>query len=310
MDVPQDPRCEVGRPVALSPPLTPQSLALAACAVLLPFGWAYWPTLVGLVGQWNHKADYSHGYLVVPAALLFLWTRRESFPKARFTLAWPGLVVILASMGIRFVGARYYVDAIDGWSMVVWVAGVVWLLGGWRLLRWSWPSVAFLLFMIPLPWRAERLLSLPLQGIATRLSCWILQCLGQPAIAQGNTIWLNDRQIEVIEACSGLGIFMTIVALAFAFLVLFPRPWWQRGLIFASIVPIALVANATRIAATGMVGQYLSSERAQKLIHDLAGLLMIPLAAGLFALVIWYLDHLVREDEIVDVGTIAREMAR
>lgn len=286
------------------------ALALAACGVLIPFAWAYWPTLVTLVDQWNREPDNSHGFLVVPIALFFLWTRRTSFPQGGFTIAWPGLVLILASLAIRFVGARYYVDAIDGWSLVVWVAGVVWLLGGWSLVRWAWPSVLFLFFMIPLPWRAERLLSLPLQRIATKLSCWILQCLGQPAIAQGNTIWLNDLQINIIEACSGLRIFVATVALAFAFLVLFRRPWWQRGLVLLSIAPISLLANATRIVATGMVGRYLSNEAAQKLNHDLAGMLMIPLAAGLFVLVIWYLDHVVREVEVMDVGTIARETVR
>lgn len=94
-------------------------------------------------------------------------------------------------------------DAIDGWSILFWVAGVVWLLGGWRVLRWRLPSVVFLWFMIPLPFRAEGLLSLPLQGIATKLSCWTLHTLGQLALAEGNAIRINDFPLEVAQACSG-----------------------------------------------------------------------------------------------------------
>jgi exosortase len=299
------------QPPSPGPSATPKGplAVLAASVVAATFAWAYWPTLVILVRTWNREPDYSHGYLVVPLAVFFLWARRQTFPGFAFRLAWPGLVLLLVSVVLRFLSGRYSVDPVDGWSIVVWVAGVVWLFAGWRVLWWSWPSLTFLLFMIPLPFRAERSFSLPLQRIATKLSSWTLQCLGQPAIVEGNTIWLNDMRLEVERACSGLRIFMAVVALAFVYLVLFRRPWWQRVLLALSTVPIALVANMTRIVATGLVGQYISGEAAHKLNHDAAGWLMIPFAALLFAFVLWYVDRLVREVEVVDVGTIVRQAA-
>jgi hypothetical protein len=81
--------------------------------------------------------------------------------------------------------------------------------------------------MIPLPFRLETMLSLPLQRVATDVSCWVLQCLSQPALAEGNTILLNDFRFEVAQACSGLRIFVGIAALAFAFIVIVRRPCWQ-----------------------------------------------------------------------------------
>jgi exosortase len=160
--------------------------------------------------------------------------------------------------------------------------------------------------MIPLPWRVERWLSLPLQRIATKISSFGLQLLGQPALAEGNTILLGDYQLEVEEACSGLRIFVGIVALAFAYVVIVRRPLWERVLLLASVLPIALVANATRIVATGLLYQWVSGEAAHKFSHDVSGWVMIPFAAALFGLVLWYLDKLVREVELVDVGEIAR----
>ena len=47
-------------------------------------------------------------------------------------------------------------------------------------------------------------------------------------------------------------------------------------------------------------------EKAQTIIHDYAGYAMIPLAAALFALVLWYLGKLVQTVEIANVGEIAR----
>jgi len=278
----------------------------AAAALVVASAWAYWPTLVKLVAAWEREPDYSHGYLVVPVALYFLWARRERFPGRPSGLAWAGLLLIAASIAIRMFGARYYIDPIDGWSLVFWVGGVVWFLGGRRIFWWSLPSIAFLWFMIPLPWRVERWLSLPLQRIATKISSFGLQLLGQPALAEGNTILLGDYQLEVEEACSGLRIFVGIVALAFAYVVIVRRPLWERVLLLASVLPIALVANATRIVATGLLYQWVSGEAAHKFSHDVSGWVMIPFAAALFGLVLWYLDKLVREVELVDVGEIAR----
>ncbi len=282
-------------------------VVLAAVAILVSFVWAYWPTLVKMVGAWERQPDYSHGYFVVPLALYFCWARRDHFPGTSVQFAWQGLALILLSVVIRIAGVRYYVDAVDAWSMIVWIAGVVWLLGGWRVSLWASPSIGFLLFMIPLPWSAERMLSLPLQRVATKLSTWALQVLGQPAIAEGSTIWLDEYRLEVEQACSGLRIFVGIFALAFAYVVLARRTWWERGLLLLSALPIALVANSTRIVVTGLLYRWVSGDAAHKFTHDISGYVMIPYAAALFALVLWYCGHITREVQPVTAGEILHD---
>lgn len=274
----------------------------AAAALTLVLAWAYWPTWSELVRAWEREPDYSHGYVVVPVALLLAWARRERFPGLARGLGWGGLGLILLSVVVRYVGARLYLGVFDAWSLLLWLAGVVWLFCGWRVLWWSWPAIAFLLFMIPLPYRVEHLLSYPLQRIAAELSCWTLQCLGQPALAEGNTLLINDLQLEVEQACSGLRIFVGIVALAFVYLILVRRPWWAKVVLLAGVVPVALVANASRIVATGLLLPHVRGESGQQWIHDASGWLMIPLAAALFALVLWYLDKLFREVRPFDVA--------
>lgn len=270
------------------------------------FVWAYWPTLVNLVAAWNREPDYSHGFFVVPLAAYFLWARRDRFPGVSAGLSWLGLTLIALDVGVRAFGAHYYLEAIDGWSIMLWVGGAVWLFAGWRVLWWSLPSVAFLWFMVPLPFRMERCLSLPLQGAATKLSCWILQGLGQPALAEAHVIVLGDNRLEVEQACSGLRIFVGIFALAFAYSIVMRRSWWEKALLLASAVPIALLANAARIVTTGLLYQYVSGDAAKHFAHDAAGWVMILFAAGLFAIVLWYLSMLVREVELVEVGAVVR----
>ncbi len=270
------------------------------------FLWSWWPALERLLGAWQREPDYSHGFLVPPLAAYFLWTRRDTFPTGSVRVAWAGLGLVGLSVAVRHVGGFFSVEVVDAWAMLPWLAGAVWLLFGRRVCWWSLPAIAFLWFMIPLPHRVERWLSLPLQRIATLLSGWTLQMLGQPALAEGNTILLGPHQLEVEQACSGLRIFLGVIALAFAYILLARRSWWENCLIALAVIPVALISNATRIVVTGLLYQYASSEAATKFSHDASGWGMIVLAAALFALVLWYLRYLFPEVEPPDVGELLR----
>jgi exosortase len=239
---------------------------------------------------WDTEPDYSHGYLVIPAALFLTWERRHRRPRSVSGPAWGGLSLLIAAALMRYLGAKFYLSAIDGWSVVVAVAGTVWLLLGWEWLKWSWPCIAFLVFMVPLPWRAETYFSLPLQRIAAGCSTWVLQSLGYPAVQEGNTILLGTLHLEVEEACSGLRMVIGVAALTFGCLILRSMEWWQRTLLLLGIVPIAIAANCFRIVLTALMFSWVDGEWAHRFSHDFAGWVVIPLAAAL----LWAYDRYLR----------------
>ena len=261
--------------------------------------WAYWPTLREVFAAWINQPDYSHGFLVLPIALFFLWIRRAEFPRTAIRPSAMGLVLLLVCVGLRYAAGKFFLQPLDCWTIPLWVMGSVWALLGWACLRWSLPSIVFLWFMFPLPYTAESWLSVPLQALATKLSTATLLILGQPALAEGNTIWLGEEQLFVEEACSGLRIFVGIFALAFAF-VLFSRwPWWQKALALVAALPIAIFANVLRVVGTGLLYQWVSGEAGRHFSHDFSGLVMIPIAAALFWLFIQYLNRLLPEVELI-----------
>jgi exosortase len=284
---------------------------LAGAAILLAcLVWAYFPTLVSLGQSWTNQPDYSHGWFVIPIALWFLWIRREKFPADSVAPAlYSGLAIVAASVLVRYLGARYFLGAVDGWSIVLWITGVVVALAGWRVLWWSLPSIAFLLFMIPMPYRLEHMFRQPLQHLATNISTAVLVMLGQPAIAEGNTIRIGEAQFGIVEACSGLRIFVGIVALAFVYLVVVQRSWLIKGLLLAAVLPVTLIANSTRIVVTCLLQIWVSGEASHRFAHDIAGVVMIPFAALLFGLVLWYLGLLIREVNVANVGEVIRHSA-
>ena len=122
--------------------------------------------------------------------------------------------------------------------------------GGWRALGWAWPAIAFLVFMIPLPFRFEAALAHPLQRIGTIMSTFALQTIGMTAYSEGNVIVLGEVRIGVVEACSGLNMLMTFFALSTGVAILMQRSPLERMIVFVSAVPIALATNILRIIVT------------------------------------------------------------
>jgi exosortase len=199
-------------------------------------------------------------------------------------------------MAIMLLGTRYYLGWFVSASLLACLAGMSVLAGGWPLLKWSWPAIGFLVFMLPLPYRVEVALGHPLQHLATVASTYALQTLGLPALAEGNIILLSGHaRIGVAEACNGLGMLVMFFAYSTAAATVIRRPLLDRTLIILSAIPIALAANVARIVMTGFLQATVGGKVANMVYHDLAGWLMMPLALATLWAELWLLSHLFLE---------------
>jgi exosortase len=263
--------------------------------------WAYFPTLYELFQRWMDDPHYSHGFLV-PLFSLFLLYRHRDRASAEVR-PWPifGYVVLGLALAFRAVAAVLFFLPLDALSLVMCLTGLVMVTGGGPMLRWTWQSLVFLLFMIPLPYQIERMMGAELQSIATISTTFVLQTLGQPAISEGNRILIMEVQIGVVEACSGLVMLMTFGALCVGAVMLMERHWLIKVLVLASAVPIALITNIIRISATGLALVWLkdssSKDSVGKFIHEFYGLLMPPVGFGFLIVELWLFKRLLIEPE-------------
>jgi exosortase len=270
--------------------------ALAAAGAVLV--WAYGTTLAEMSERWSSDPQYSHGYLVPVFALALLWLRRGRLDGIRLVPSWWGAPILLAGIALRLVGVYFFFECLDPLSLVPCVAGLVVLVGGWTAWRWAWPAVGFLLFMVPLPFSLSVALTEPLQRLATLGSTFCLQTLGLPAIAEGNVILINDIELNIVEACSGLRMLVIFFALSTAVALLARRRLGEKLVIVASAVPIALVVNVLRITLTGVLYEAAGSETARHFSHDLAGWLMMPIALIFLGIELWVLRRLLSANAV------------
>ncbi|MBL8798973.1 MAG: exosortase/archaeosortase family protein [Planctomycetia bacterium] len=254
-------------------------------ALVIGLIWAYWPSWLTMSQHWAHNPQYSHGYIVPLFALALLWWRRDRLHGSAARPSHWGWPLLGLGILLRLASAYVYFDWFDNISLLPLLAGLCLLLGGRTALAWAWPAVLFLFFMLPLPYRVETALAVPLRGIATQASTFILQTAGLPALAEGNVIRINDIKIGVVEACSGLSMLLVFFALSTAVALLVDKPLWERLLLVASAVPIAVIANVVRISVTGLLHVKVGGEVADAFFHDFAGWLMMP-----FALVLLWLE--------------------
>jgi len=255
--------------------------------------WSYWTTLGEAAERWSIDPQYSHGYLVPAFAVLLLWLRRDRLAGGAARISSWGWPLLAAALGLRLVGTYYHFVWFDAVSLLPCLGALCLLLGGTRALRWAFPAIAFLFFMIPLPYQVAVAVAGPLQRIATTASTFLLQTLGMPAVAEGNIILLNEASLNIVEACSGLRMLVVFFALSTAVALVARRPFWERIFLVVSAIPIALFTNIVRITATGVAYETVGSETGQFIFHDLAGWLMMPLALTLLGIELKFLTHLI-----------------
>ena len=267
-------------------------------AVIAALGFAYAPNLVNLYRTWVREPDYSHGFLVVPIALVILG-RLWPTGQDRSPHVWlPGLGLVFLGLGLRV----WFHSHGQSWSETATFFLVILGLGISRLgpstMRAVWPAFAFLIFLFPLPNALNSALSQPLQSIATKASTKVLQFSGLWVMPEGNVIMVGDERLEVAAACNGLSMLMSLAAAVVATASIVPMALGKRLILLATIIPIALASNILRISATAWCYYHFGAEVGSKYAHDAAGWLMMPTAMALVGMELLIMSWLVVETRV------------
>ena len=206
-------------------------------------------------------------------------------------------------------------DLFKDCSMIATLFGVVLMLCGWETMRVAWFPIFFLGVAFPWPQLVYSQIAMPLQKLAASSAVLTLQITGVEAQRVGTklSIALKDggyRHLDVAEACAGLKSLMTFVAVGAAVGFLSSRAMWQKIIIAASAVPIAIFCNMLRVAGQGLLDYYVSQNLSQSFAHQFVGMIMLIPAFFLILLVAWVLDNIFIEEVDKHAASASRSAAR
>jgi exosortase len=268
------------------------------------FCYLFQSEITSIVNKWVTDSSWSHGFLIPLFSLYFINQTKSEILNLHPRPNYLGLLLLICSIifyPLNIVHFQYgYARPI---GMIATLGAVVLFLGGWRLIKYTWLPIAFLVFAVPLPDRIYVKLTMPMRYFATRVAAGLLNLVNHmDATASGVIIDVVykghhlEPSLNVAEACSGMRLMMAFLALGVAMAYLHYRPVWQRIVLLASTIPIAVLCNIVRVTATGFICVLGNPVYTMGIYHDILGLMMLPLAFGLYGFLAWFMSSLFVEE--------------
>ena len=259
-------------------------LAIAAFAVSLAI--LYWPVLTKLVSDWAHDDNYSHGFLIPPLAAYLVWERWDRLKATPCSPSMTGLFVIAASFVVLLAGSLGAELFLSRMALIGVLIGSVLYVLGWRHLKLLAFPLGVLLLMIPIPAIIFNQIVFPMQLVASQAGEAAVSAAGIPVLREGNIITLANTTLEVAEACSGIRSLVSLLTLAIVFGYFTDPRNGIRTAIALSAIPVAILANALRVAGTGIAAHYYGAAAAEGFFHSFSGwIVFIAAFAMLFVVV-------------------------
>lgn len=267
--------------------INPAGLAWLALAVVstLPL---FWFGFTGLANAWS-RPEFSHGPVIpILSFYMFLREMKAVPPNTEpVTDRWPGVLVMMAALGLAVIGNLVRIDHLVFYALIVWVGGLILTGFGYRRGIYFWPSVLHLVFMLPLPQFIYWKINTALQLISSEIGVWFVRLAGVPVFLDGNVIDLGVYKLLVAEACSGLRYLFPIMSFSYVFAVLYKGPVWHKIVLLLAAVPIAVLMNSFRIGVIGVMVDNYGIGHAEGFLHFFEGwIIFISCIVILFAMAV------------------------
>ncbi len=272
---------------------------IAICAAIVVL---FAPVLAKLgIDLWNDE-NYSHGLLVPFVIAFIVWREKDRLANMAFAPAKVfGLFAIVGAILMLLagtVGAELFTQRV---ALIGTLIGVTLYLAGWRWLTVLATPLVLLFLSIPIPQILFNKISFPLQLWASQIAVWVIRLVEVPTLRKGNVIDILPRgatqtiSLEVVEACSGIRSLMTLVVLGLVlgyftrvdekdelrFGMFSGRDLVRTVILMVAAVPIAMITNAGRVAATGVGAYYYGISATEGLAHDISGMLVFVAALAI-----------------------------
>ena len=269
----------------------------------------FYSDLYQIIYRWFKDPSWSHGLLIPFFSLYFLNQHTEDITRLESRPNYLGLVLLIGCLVLYFLNiAHFSFGYASPILMIASLGMIVLFLGGWKLVKYAWLPVTYLIFAVPLPGRFEKAMTIPMRKLAASIASGVLNFVPElETNANGAVVDVVYKGVQmgegldVADACSGMRLLTAFLALGVAMAYLHYRPAWQRLVLLACTVPIAIACNVIRVTTTCFIYILWNPEYAKGIYHDLLGMLMLPLAFGMYGLIAWFMSNLFEDEDAEEV---------
>jgi exosortase B len=240
----------------------------------------YAPTFYDLARTLWQRDDLAHGPIILAVIGWLIWDRREVLlsPTTR-TAPVAGVALLVLGLLLYMVGRSQELTEFEVGALMPILAGVLLAMRGWPGVRALWFMLLFIVYLVPLPGFFLDAMTLPLKQTISEIAGQILYAAGYPIANSGVILTVGQYQLLVADACSGLNSMFSLSAVGLLYLYLMGyRSWVRNGLIVASLLPIAFVANVARVLFLVLVTYHFGDAAGQGFVHGFSGLVLFGIA--------------------------------
>lgn len=231
----------------------------------------YAPIFAEFVKAWLAYPEYNFALLVPLTSAFLLWRRWDTLRAQQVRPAGRGFIVLGVGLSVLLLGVATGVHVAQGLSFIVVVLGLVMLLWGQGAARVTLFPVAYLACGLGLYRGLASSLGFTMQGITARYANVLANVLGAPSHRDGLLLILGHTHYLVAETCSGLSSLLSLLALGWLLVGEGRGTLWFKSLLFLAIVPLALIANITRVALVLVISRDINPAVAEGFVHTLFG---------------------------------------
>ena len=243
------------------------ALGVAVAATLT----LYAPVVAGMAAEWIEFPNLSHGFAIPLISAYLLWTKRSRLAEAPVQGSIVGLPIVVLALGMLVIGVLGGESFVARLSLPLALLGAVLFLLGTQVARHAWVALAYLAFMIPLPYLTLKAVTYQSRLFDAGLTATALGWLGVPVLRDGVILQLPNMTLEVADECSSVPAIAALLALGAAYSQLQARPTWIRAVLTLAAVPLGLLANIIRLILTSLGVYYLGPIALNNAIHKFNG---------------------------------------
>lgn len=248
---------------------------------LLATAMLYAPLFPRLVHEWTEFANQSHGAAIPLVSAYLLWARRKQIAAAVIAPSFAGLPFLLLGLAGLVIGIRGQESFLARVSLPVTLLGLTLFVGGRQLFGQMWMGIAYLTFMIPLPWTTLRALTYQARIVDAWASAEGARLLGVPVYREGFYLVIPNARLEVADVCSSIPAIAALLALGAAYAIVRPGPWTAKVVLILATLPLAVMSNIIRITTTVAGVYYIGPWTLQSVYHQFNGTVNFVLTLAL-----------------------------